>query len=507
VRKAPPIHTQRLIYFQCIASRCISLGYALREFAREGYRSCLAIFRTDRRGKAMKRCSIRLQRLICFKYFTTLIKSKFNESKSLDALLDFKKSWVEQIAKKTSRIRYSFQLSIPLFILFNLIAFASHAQSFLDAKQSGKDLANSLLGQVQNNAQQDINNKHASTDTSVATSINYKGTDVPERNYTNENIDAAKNQKAADKNNTEASIVSSSFLRAKEYPISLSDSFLDKANDAGKNPENYVDWLSGKYTDCNQEGGEEVLSKSSHTCDEFKEIKDNTCSVGRSIEVDGKHKYTCPRKLNKFEKTCTKSLTVAIDKQENCNAGIVEYLGSPDKEHFSTAYIINGDYKYPSLNINILLNEEFNWSATISVTRKIEFNIKDKSQLSTFTLKKIDIEGVGSVSLNGNLLFSAPKGSHTITSRELRTESRNGGYTAYFINDIKARDFIMGLRKASSPSMDLMPYIKTGKNEIIFRGIPKKWYGHKLTNIAMEAKQVCFTEKESWLEQCSEVRS
>jgi hypothetical protein len=87
--KTPPIHTQRLIYFKCIASRFISLGYALREFGREGYRSCPAILSTDRRGKAMKRYSIRQQRLICFKYFTTLIKSKFNESKSLDALLEF----------------------------------------------------------------------------------------------------------------------------------------------------------------------------------------------------------------------------------------------------------------------------------------------------------------------------------------------------------------------------------------------------------------------------------
>jgi hypothetical protein len=396
---------------------------------------------------------------------------------------------------------------IPVLIILIYVSHSSSANDLSIAKQSGKDLVNSLLGQVQSNSQQDINNKRTATDTSVAESINFKGTDIPEKSYTNENIDAAKNQKAADKNNTEATIVSSSFLRVKEYPISLTDSFLDKANDAGKNPENYVDWLSGKYTDCNQEGGEEVLSKSSHTCDKFKEIKDNKCFVGRNIQVDSKHKYICSRKINKFEKTCTKSLIVAIDKQDNCNAGVIEYVGSPDKEHNSKAYIINWSYKYPSLNIKIPVNEEHNWQGTIDVTRKIVFNIKDKSQLSTFTLNKIEIEGVASVSLNGKLLFSVPNEPYYITSREMRTEARNGGYTAYFINGIKTRDFVKALRKATSKSMDLMPYINTGKNEIIFRGIPTKWLGHKFTNIYIEAKQICLNEKESWLEQCNEASS
>ena len=505
MKKVPPVHTQRLIDFQCIASRFISLGYAIREFGREGYRSCPAILSDDRRRRSRVNLTISTQRLICFKYFTTLIKSKFNESKSLDVLLDFKKNWVEQIAKKTSRIRYSFQLSVPLFILFNFIAFTSHAQSFLDAKQSGKDLANSLLIQVQNNTQQDINNKNPATNTSVAESINFKGTDIPERNYAHENMDAAKNQKAADKSNIEASIVSTSFLRAKEYPISLSNSFLDKANDAQKNPENYVDWLSGKYTDCNQEGGEEVLSKSSHTCDEFKEIKDNICSVGRSIQVDSKHKYICPRKINKFEKTCTKSLIVAIDKQENCNAGAIEYLRVEGINRASDLYNVKWNYSYPSLSVSITTTalHDYHPYPPPTTSKKILFNIKDKSLISIFMLNKLEIQGVASILLNGHLVYGTAGYPYIQTEEFIHSDRPDGGRSHYYINGIPWKQFPKS-QIYTAPSKDLLSYLKDGKNELTIVGIPIVYEGSKLTNISIETKQRCIHEKESWLEQCNE---
>jgi hypothetical protein len=371
----------------------------------------------------------------------------------------------------------------------------------VDAKQSGKDLANSLLGQVQNNAQQDINNKHASTDTSVATSINYKGTDVPERNYTNENMDAAKNQKAADKNNTEASIVSTSFLRAKEYPVSLSDSFLDKANDAQKNPENYVDWLSGKYTDCNQEGGEEVLSKSSHTCDEFKEIKDNICSVGRSIQVDSKHKYICPRKINKFEKVCNKVLTVSIERGGNCDSGGIKDQGYVINYNTEQGYVSNAGglvsqwvYSYPNIVINITKTGYTIACAPHKST--VSFEVKNISLLQTFTLTSLNYKGVFIIKINGHVLHA---GLPRIATKETDYYNCEGLGTPHIWCRCGGARFSRSGAVAGLPK-DLKPFLKNGSNTIEIEAMNN--YERVSAEFIIDAKQDCFKEVESWTNDC-----
>lgn len=405
--------------------------------------------------------SIHKQRVTHGTYFATLIKSNLNVS----ALLNYKKQAGEKNSKETGLLRRSLQLSVPVFILFNFNALASEEQGFVNAKQAGKDLANSLLSQVQGNIRQDINTKNPITDTSVAESINFKGTDIPEKGYTNENIDNAKNQKAADKNNTEANIVSSSFLRAKEYPISLSSSFLAKANDAQKNPENYVNWLSGKYTDCNQEGGEEVLSKSSHTCNEFKEIKDNTCSVGRSIEVDSKHKYICPRKLNKFEKICHRTLNIAINKDIDCSSiGAVKYshqekgIKWPDRWWWNYNIPENGaleaSWSYNSPNIVINIYRIGGIRGGQRYGNKVYFQI-DLSRLHTFALVSMTYTGIDHITLNGHNIRGAK---------------------------------------------DLKPILRAGSN-VIETQAPISW--SLGSNITISA--TCFKENETWTEQCKGV--
>lgn len=368
-----------------------------------------------------------------------------------------------------------------MFLLALLLSPAlSHAQDMAKAKQAGKDLGLATISKPQEFAKTPIGGE-------VASVINYQGTNLPELSYADGNMAAAAREKAKGEM---GELIENSFLRQGEYKKSLQGSFLDKTRHIQANPETYVDWLKGSYEDCKQEGGEQVLSTQKVTCDEYQEIKEQSCHIGQLVEVDAKHNYECLRRRDKFSKVCIRTLSVRVEERENCNSGAITEI-----KRYSSRGIEEGSMRvaYPYIHVSsTLVNTHFGLSSRhvpiyVGLT---PFKVEDISSIQEFVLQSVSHSDPVMISVNGIVIFThhMPNSMSPGERDEYQPHFNPRGGGAH----IGARGVL---------PVDALKYLKTGENIITIKS-----HSPNPVNAVFRTRQGCKVEVDHWSEVCRENR-
>jgi hypothetical protein len=258
------------------------------------------------------------------------------------------------------------------------------------------------------------------------------------------------------------SAIKSSFARKTKYSNVDEEIWMKKSQLVTENP------LIGLDSDC---------SVSARANDKV-EVKYEPYEVEVDSVREVESEEICEEDGSEIHK-CYETLNIHVDKQENCNAGIVEYIGA---SNYADSFKATWDFNYPSLSISLTHDPHPGHYMEVWCCyhqEKIFFNIKDKTQLSSFILNRMDAHGVGALTLNGNNLL------HVI-----HIDKKYLGAKTIEIAALGARN------------IDLLPYINNGKNEIIFVGTTERMQGERTATLFIEAKQVCSKVVESWTNDC-----
>lgn len=359
-----------------------------------------------------------------------------------------------------------------LNIVFLLLPISVFANSMNEARQSGEALANSKQSSVVNSARSNI-------DGATVEVLNYQGIDLPEVNYNDANIYSKAKEVADNKDNEVATTIKEGFLQGKEFEVTAKDSFLDKARDVEQNPQNYVDFLSGKYTDC-QSKTEDITSKEEVTCDDYTKYNEHQCSVGREVVVDAKHNYLCRKKRNTFSKKCEEALQLTCKKTEECDTGgiILTSMSSDMK----------WQYQYPYLVLGTIANNYWSGNCT-KYDRTTTFEVKNKDLIQEFTIVSVGFDDHLRISINGQQVYMGPYGGDRLENSWGLVDSGKGRYPCELSTDWHF-----------NVNIDLRPYLKEGSNsirmEVIVSGVGEGW-------MRIKTKQHCCKEwQEEWVEEC-----
>jgi hypothetical protein len=386
----------------------------------------------------------------------------------------------------------SISLVAALAILLPIVSIA-HAQDLLEANKEDKDFGNSALGKLHIPVRPYMDDK-------IGSQINYKGTNLPELKYSSGNMQDAAREKADSKI---GKIISTGFIRKKEFKVTSKDSFLDKANHAQANPEEYVNWLTGKYEDCVQEP-EASFSKEVKTCDEYQEIKEQSCHVGRLIEVDAKHNYECLRKREKFAKVCIKTLNVTVEETQNCDGGNISWIsGGSFKAEYPNIFI---SPSYEAMTVSSQCSRGIPYGATLAPKEPdgfksvITFQVEDLSLLKELTLTSLNYYYPLEVTVNGAVVYaSSASNSLKVIGK---TRHRSGDFDFGFVDkgQFYSLDYLSRMEvKNIRPSLNILGYIKPGYNTIAFRSLVSK-----PVTAVLHTKQNCKLEVDHWSEVCRE---
>lgn len=353
-------------------------------------------------------------------------------------------------------------ISIFFFISSLIIPHTSIANNDLaNAKKEAEAIGSINLNKAQGLATQDPTSNKVNQ-VSVAEVMNFQGTEVPEKTFADGNMYDASQKKSTDANSNESIVVKDAFMKQKEFRIDGKDTFLDKADHVQKNPETYVDWLKGKYSDCEQKGGDDLIAKEKFTCDEYQQITDKKCKIGRIVEVDAKHSYQCKRKRVSENKVCSKSLNVTCQ---------IQYKAAPELIIPDKSSTISWMYNYPSLILDTSDravhssrdNEDYVDHSDLR-TRRFIFHIKDKQFINVFRMVSFGFYLHITFYINGKYLHQ-----------------REGGSRTYMNYD---------------PNISLLPYLKEGYNYIEIKS-----YAPYVRFEIDIAKNICI-QKETWNEVC-----
>lgn len=421
-----------------------------------------------------------------------------------------------------------------------VIVHQAKAYDTAQAKRDGQSLANGSMGKAQSTTQRPLGEIIPGTkDATAGQSINFKGTEVPEKAYNDKNMKEAASNKAADENFTAGAIAKKGFLRSKEFEIKHTDTLFDKAKDAQKNPESYVAGLTGKYSDCKSQGGANVKYVSLKTCDEYQEITDRSCKVGQVIEVDAQHKYECNKKRVALEKKCSRKLNINIVESKDVLSAVSfhakQVIDALAREfNIEKAYqvlykISDGelDYNYPTLKLKPASSHYVaNWGAEFdrwfdtnvwkgkhrqpgnfyTTVNELSFSISDKSKITSLRIEQNSAQ-VYALRINDKLITSGNDSNQAEKCLDKVYEACPQDWTW----DIRGTFYVQLYRYLPKHYLnltgyDLTPYLKDGDNKLTFSNTFDYYLkGQIKPEMTIKIQGVDF--QESWEESCDGVTS
>ena len=206
------------------------------------------------------------------------------------------------------------------------------------------------------------------------------------------------------------SLITKNINRREEEIKLLQPNSFAKALDIEKHPEKYDkeygihQMISGKYDDCHSKAPEEVFDTQTHICNRHIDIANQSCSVGKHIEVDAQHKYQCEHNRKIVTKECNQQLIVGCNNEESACAAwglITESVSSND---------IEAVYDTQNHNFHIGVVADNNWGGVCKIfDRQVKFKIQDKNKIENFMLKYIGYDDHVLIKLNGHQIYIGPK--------------------------------------------------------------------------------------------------
>ena len=338
-----------------------------------------------------------------------------------------------------------------------------------------KIFARGQLPIIQNYAKTDIERNE-----DIKKGLNYQGTDVPERKYIDGNMtDAARGmqerQETQESQEEEdgskgsevkkmskagiTSLIKLNQINRETHIEGIKESnLLDRARYAEKQPERYIDFLSGKYSDCKQIEGDEVKNRSIQLCDEYVDTAENRCAIGRIVEVDARHKYRCIKEKKRFKRISKSILNLTCNKWDedfikNINLHV---LASSMGGSFNTLDSSNIE---DSFKESIITGGSGWWSSDgcdRRWTRIGSFHIEDKELIKEFALITLIYASHIRVLVNGKQIFIGPHEGWTLNMDERRN----------LIDTGRVASSCAGSNQSWKGYVDLKPFLHDGDNNI-----------------------------------------
>lgn len=388
------------------------------------------------------------------------------------------------------------------FLMIKVNAFAMKSDSDLrHDKEVGQDIAKSLESNVAGSFK-DMNSNE------LKETIGFEGTNIRGKNMQLEEVEnlsvgvmqhnddqALREMQGesvtyqCDKNNCEVGHTFSSLSTVKrqeelekqgfekdENGVPINNlGYLDKALSFAKN-NNEFDFLSGMTSNC--KANEETITTSTEdTCDQYYDLKTNSCFPSQIVEIDPEYKYACNKIREEKIKTCREEITsITCKDSHECDLGGIE----PGTVASDMKYVHEGGI----LTIGTIADNY--WPGNCGVyDRSTTFNIKNKDKIKEFTLSRVGFDDYMQIILNDKLIYIGPDGGNklevkTIGSKFWRHQVVDNGYGHHACE--------RGVSWDQQPNIDLKPHLKEGENilktRVIVGGVGEGW-------LQIRAKQNC----------------
>ena len=392
----------------------------------------------------------------------------------------------------------------------NAHAHSVYVSKIQSVQAEAKVFAEGQLPNIQEYAKTDIEENKE-----IKKGLNYQGTDIPEKDYSDGNMaDAAKKMKEKQEQENkggsegkEIKITSSSLIslnqqnRETHLEAIQQSNLLDRAKHAQANPREYVDFLSGKYSDCEEVKSSEVRNTTSilHLCDEYVETTENHCAIGKIVEVDAKHNYKCIKEKKRYTKTCQKELILRCEAKE----GIAD-----PKKYFQMWGIGAVNILFQNadrIEYQIKRSENFSTGNGDSglVNTAMSFYVGDLDRIQSFFLSSMNFKTLLMLKINGHLVFS-----NGLEGDEMRITHAGNHYFAtnkLYDYGFYRKDYKYMKVSETTPSsgfIDLKPYLRAKQMNTIRSQVVYRAHGYFNMDYRVVLKPECSKWNEEWMESC-----
>ena len=362
---------------------------------------------------------------------------------------------------------------IRVFVLLIVISVNANAVTIADGKQQASDLVSGSQSFTPGD----------SVDLTDAVP-GYTTSSPPQTQYDDGNMFDAATLEAAD--NEAAQFIKDSHDKRPDFDIDPDTSpIFTKSQAIIDNPQAVIDNLVGRYGDCNQQGGDPLFNDDIRTCDEYIDISQQTCSVGRVIEVDTDYKYKCSSKRNYSTHTCDRTLSLTCQAEGNCASGGIVL----DSIATDMAWAYSGNI----LTIGTIANNY--WQGSCSVfERTTRFTIHNLDKIKKFVLQRVGYDDYMLIKLNGQVIFNGPFGGDRLEMVHI------GGGRYVKTSDISFNVCELSRSWTNSLNIDLIPYLVQGSNELTIK-VEVTGSGEGWLQIDSE-QSCCSTWVENWTDNC-----
>jgi len=363
-----------------------------------------------------------------------------------------------------------------IFIVLILISTSVHAVTI----DNGKQMADELVSGSQTFM------PGSSVDLKDAVPA-YTTSSPPQTQYNDGNMFDAATLESVD--NEAAQFIKNSHDKRPDFDIDKSTSpIFTKSKTIIDNPQAVIDNLVGHYGDCDQQGGDPLFNDDIRTCDEYIEISEQSCSVGRVIEVDTDYKYKCSSKRNYSTHTCDRTLSLTCQAQGNCASGGIVL----DSIATDMAWAYSGNI----LTIGTIADNY--WSGSCAIfERTTRFTIHNLDKIHKFVLQRVGYDDYMLVKLNGQVIYNGPFGGDKLEVANIA----GGRYVQYdSTNDNKYSFCELSRSWTDTLNLDLIPYLRQGSNELTIK-VQVSGSGEGWLQIDSE-QSCCSTWVENWTDNC-----
>jgi hypothetical protein len=279
------------------------------------------------------------------------------------------------------------------------------------------------------------------------------------------------------------------FIKDENGEVKNNKGYMDKALETVRNSKKNFDFLKGEYVDC-EAGKDTTTFTTEENCDQYFDIKKDGCFASQVVEIDPKYTYVCNKTRDLKEKLCTDALKeLKCQKTNECDGGGI-VLGSVDT---------GMEWHYDPGNSTLRLGSlgTYYWNCGDScqkISRSAKFKIKNKPAIKAFRLKKLFLNNLLQVSVNGSVVYNSLGGN------KLEISSWRGSSSLIDAGLGKGGHCLInaGRKIPDYVSIDLIPHLVEGQNEIVLELI-YSFFGH--IHIEIEARQHCCAE---WAEERDE---
>jgi hypothetical protein len=249
------------------------------------------------------------------------------------------------------------------------------------------------------------------------------------------------------------------FIKDADGTITDNKGYLDKPRQMVREAPGKFDFLTGSYADCK---ADDKVKKASiyEVCDEYYDIKHDSCGISQVVEIDPRYNYECHKKREVLEKKCHDTITKLTCKQsKECGSGSITF-----KDTRAKSYISYSNHEEEHSNTRASLKWENKDKNTIFISTSFAcdyvslryehtatFEVKNKEAFSKFAIASLGFDNSRmAFYLNGKEIYDEPRAALTGERQKFW----------YHTGSINFR---------SDNKIDLLPYLKEGTNTILIK--------------------------------------